>query len=236
MIRTAVILAGGMGTRLGQVIQDIPKPMAPVAGIPFIEYLFRYVASEGIKKVIISTGYKADVIENHYGDNFDGLKLIYAHETEPLGTGGGLANAFSFIPEMEPIVVLNGDTYFPVDLFSMYRFHMTCNADFTLAARRVFDLSRYGTLHVNEENRVVAFREKGQPGEGLVNGGVYILSPDLLSRLKLSEKFSLEHDLLQKHVDKINICAYFSDAYFIDIGIPEDYYRADKELPNLTRK
>jgi len=234
MIKEAIILAGGFGTRLRPVISDLPKPMAPVNGKPFLHYLLSYLRHSGIEKAVLSVGYMAEKIEAHFGKNYSGIAIGYARENEPLGTGGGIRLAMEQCAGAQALV-LNGDTFFNVPLGQFSEAHLNHAADATLALRKVHDGSRYGTIET-QESRIVSFREKnpGAKGEALINGGVYALRKDVFFELTEANKnFSIEQDFFAQYANKLWLQAFPSDAYFIDIGIPEDYARAQKEFADL---
>ncbi|WP_152395469.1 nucleotidyltransferase family protein [Paenibacillus guangzhouensis] len=225
----AIILAGGFGTRLQSAVNDVPKPMAPINGQPFLTYLLKYLLKYDIRSVLLSTGYKHEVIEDYYGSCFQGvMRLEYSVEKEPLGTGGAIAQSMRYTTE-EDIIVINGDTFFNVDLKEMMLFHRTQAGEMTMALKPMSDFERYGKVdHVN--NRVVKFQEKQYTSFGDINGGVYILNRSIFNGCNLEKTFSFETDFLQKHLQRIQVNSYIADEYFIDIGIPEDYYKAQSEL------
>ncbi len=225
----AVILAGGLGTRLKQVINDLPKPMAMVNGKPFLHYLFVYLTQQKVKRAIVSVGYKAFVIESFFGDKYLDVEITYSREDEPLGTGGGIKKAFEHIDKSA--FVLNGDTFFDVDLADLEKFHTENNADLSLALKPMQNFDRYGTVETNG-TRVTSFQEKKFVANGLINGGVYLLNKHLLSEVA-GEKFSFEKEILESKVREKNFCGKVFDNYFIDIGIPQDYARAQEEFKTL---
>ncbi|MRR54803.1 MAG: D-glycero-D-manno-heptose 1-phosphate guanosyltransferase [Deltaproteobacteria bacterium] len=227
----AVVLAGGLGTRLKGRVPNLPKPMAPVAGRPFLEYLLDRLAGAGVHEVILSVGYRWQAIADHFGEEYRGMRLRYAVEVEPLGTGGALAHALNGEGD-EPVLVLNGDTLLTVDYSELFFWFLAELAEVGMVLRRVPDAARYGSVVVRD-GRVAEFLEKGCSGPGLINAGVYLLKPAIFSRLGLSGRFSLEVDLLQRHREELSPLAFITDAYFIDIGIPEDYDRAQRELQTL---
>ncbi len=231
MINEAIILAGGLGTRLKGVINDIPKPMAPINGRPFLEYVFRYLNRFPIEKVILAVGYKHEEIELVFGNEFHGISLEYAIETEPLGTGGAIANALKMATG-DGIFLLNGDTFFDVNLEALYTHHQLSGSQLTLSLKPMQNFDRYGTVEL-KGTQIVAFNEKKPVKKGLINGGVYVLNKGLLSNSRLPTKFSFEKEIMEQGVMQFDMQAYFSDGYFIDIGIPEDYQRAQQELPTF---
>ena len=230
MINEAIILAGGFGTRLNTISSEIPKAMAPVNGRPFLEYLLDYLASQGIESAILSTGYLAGRIEEHFGKSYHGISLAYNREEEPLGTGGGIFSSMKLAASENPLI-LNGDTLFRVDIVEMYRLHLERRSDITIALRQVADASRYGSVITDGRSRIRIFREKeGKEEPGLVNGGVYIMRRSLLSELDLPEKFSLEDDLFRPATQMLELYGFESQGYFIDIGTPGDYEKAGRDL------
>lgn len=230
MIKEAVILAGGFGTRLQSVVKDLPKPMAPVNGRPFLTYILDYLIDYNYTKVVLSVGYLHEKIEKHFGTKYKSLQISYAVETEPLGTGGAIAYAMTFC-ESENILILNGDTLFKADLSGFEQFHTKCHSLLSIILRHVNDTSRYGSVNMDENGRILNFTEKNNTsGEGLINGGIYLINKELINKLTLPQKFSFEKDVMEKFVHEMPFHALTSDAYFIDIGIPEDYARAQKEL------
>ena len=229
---TAVILAGGMGTRLRSVISELPKPMAPIRNRPFLAYLLDYLRSYGIQEVVLSIGYLGEKIQEYFGTAYRGIQIRYVVEKEPLGTGGAVRKAAESLAPDQPFWLLNGDSSFEVDLHLLYHCFESRQADIVLALRRMYNQSRYGLVDVDGEQRVQAFLEKQPFEEGLINGGIYLLRPNVLNQLQLPEKCSFERDVLEAHVNNLAIYGQEQAAYFIDIGIPEDYQRAQDELPN----
>lgn len=227
----AVVLAGGRGTRLRERVADLPKPMAPVAGRPFLEYLLGWLARCGVRRVVLSVGYKAEVIEAHFGAHWNGVALAYAHEDQPLGTGGAIAHAVSGAGDA-PVLVLNGDTLLRVDCAALVNWYAREPAPVAMVLRQVDDVARYGAV-MFDGDRVTGFTEKGGAGPGLINAGAYVVQPAVFERFGLSGAFGFETDLLQRHCAELRPRAYVTDAYFIDIGIPDDFDRAQRELPAL---
>lgn len=225
----AIVLAGGLGSRLRERVPDLPKPMAPVAGRPFLEYVLDILIAGGIREIILSVGYRADVIMQHFGDDYNNVAMSYAVETEPLGTGGAIAHALRGQGK-EPVLVLNGDTLLNIDYAELIRWYAQSPTQVAMVLREVPDVARYGSVLLSEM-RVSGFVEKGKTGRGLINAGVYIINPEVFDDFGLSGKFGFEDDLLQVFCDSLLPRAFITDAYFIDIGIPDDYERAQKELP-----
>lgn len=224
MTEEAIILAGGLGTRLRSVINDIPKPMAPIHNKPFMEYLLTYLNQFKIKKVVFSAGYKYQYIFDYFGDNYKGIRLLYAIEDKPLGTGGGIRNAMDQINN-DSFFLLNGDTYYEVDMVNLFNLHTEQKADITLSLKPMRNFTRYGTVKV-KGTEVIEFRAKRFTKRGLINGGVYVVNRSVFSRYSQKERFSFEKEILQFMCKNLNFHGYVSEAHFIDIGIPEDYEKA----------
>ncbi len=231
----AIVLAGGFGTRLKKLGLDIPKPMVEVGGRPFLEYILLYLRYHGVERVILSVGYKKEVIKEHFGSLFRGMWVDYAEEEQPLGTGGGIRRAMTLCRE-EQVWVLNGDTFFEVDLPAMFAFHKGEKALVTLAGKKMKKPGRYGLIRYNAQMRIREFREKDPAAEeGVINGGVYLIDRTRFLEKPLPEAFSMEHDFLEPYVAKEKFMLYLSDGYFIDIGIPEDLERARHDS-NIFKK
>ena len=229
MIKEAIILAGGLGTRLRAAIPDMPKPMAPIGGKPFLWYVLEYLHQSGIRKVVISVGHLHETIINQFGNKYKNTRIDYAVETEPLGTGGGIKLALSYTRDAE-VAIINGDTFFPVPLAEMYDYHRKMKASLTIALKPMDDYERYGSVVV-EQGRILRFEEKKPTEFGYINGGIYIARRHLFKETKLDAKFSFETDFLEKESNRMIFAGFVCDQYFIDIGIPEDYQRAINELP-----
>ncbi|EAK0419200.1 D-glycero-D-manno-heptose 1-phosphate guanosyltransferase [Campylobacter jejuni] len=212
----AIILCGGLGTRLKSVIKDIPKPMAPINDKPFLEFIFEHLKKQGIKEVILAVSYKYEVIKEYFKDEFLDIKIKYSIEKEPLGTGGAIKEALKFIKN--EVYVLNGDTFFNVDLSKL----KLNGSKICLALKQMNDFDRYGTVELDSKNYIKLFKEKEFKKQGLINGGIYLLNKDIFNDFDLQEKFSFE-EFLQENYEKLKAKAYIFDGYFIDIGVPEDY-------------
>lgn len=230
----AIILAGGKGTRLKSVIQDIPKPMASIGNAeleskPFLEIILDHLYNYGFKRIVLSVGYKWEIIQEHFKEEYRGMQIEYAIEKTPLGTGGAIKAAAQKFRE-EPFFVFNGDTLFRADLWEMEKTYLTTRPDMVIGLKPMQDFSRYGTVQINKEHKITAFNEKKYCEKGLINGGVYLLDNNFIEKNNLPEKFSFEKDVLENLVSSSNFVAVISDSYFIDIGIKEDYIKASKEL------
>ncbi len=229
--KEAIVLAGGLGTRLKGVISDIPKPMAPVYNQPFLKYIFDYLIEQGIERVILSVGYKYEVIKRFFGERYLSLELIYSVEKTPLGTGGGMRLAIDYL-KLDYVFIINGDTFFDVNLKDMERFSVLNNSDLCLALKPMKEFDRYGSVVLGAD-KILSFKEKQWVEEGLINGGVYHVRSNFFDGFSSGEKFSFEQDLMEKQVGKKNISGFISDTYFIDIGIPEDYKQANIDFKNF---
>lgn len=225
----AIILAGGKGSRLQSVVSDIPKPMAPIGDLPFLEYMLNYLISQKIKHVILSVGYKWKTIYEYFGDRYKTISLSYTVEEKPLGTGGGIKFALEKA-EGNDIYILNGDTFFDVKLADLSEFYFAHQSDMAITVKKKTNFSRYGTVEL-DVCKVIAFNEKQPLKSGLINGGVYLIKKDIFESFELPEHFSFETDFMEKHLPSLKICAMHNSEYFIDIGIPSDYEKAKKELP-----
>jgi D-glycero-alpha-D-manno-heptose 1-phosphate guanylyltransferase len=221
----AIILAGGFGTRLRSVVSDLPKPLAPVGGRPFLAILLDQLVAQGFKHVVLSVGYKHELIQQAFGNKYQNLTLSYAVEEVPLGTGGAICLAASLCKTTE-VFVLNGDSYVDLDFAAMRGAHRACRAQLSICAVTVPEAGRYGCVQI-EADRIVGFSEKGTAGPGLINAGVYLFAPSLVVNANLPKAFSVERDFLMARLHQLSPLAFVVDGLFIDIGVPEDYARAD---------
>lgn len=231
----AIVLVGGFGTRLKSVVSDLPKPMAPIDNKPFLAYLLQYLQQQGVTEVILTIHYMGEKIRDYFKNEFASLKIHYVEETESLGTGGAIVNALNHYKFDEPVIILNGDTFVKIDYQRMYQEHLNTEAEFTMALSAVEDCARYGNV-ITDNGYVTRFAEKGKAGPGNINAGVYVIKPGVFRRFKLPQKFSIESDFLLPYIKQIKPRAFATEQYFIDIGIPDDYARACKELPMIAEK
>lgn len=227
----AIILAGGFGTRLQSVISDIPKPMAPVGKYPFLYYILKWLEKNKINRVILSVGYKWESIYEEFGKHFNSIELGYSIEDSPLGTGGGISLAMNKI-RGDNFFIINGDTFFDIELDELLSFHRDNCYDFSLVLKPMKNFERYGTVELVEGNKIIRFNEKLPKKEGLINGGIYLANNCISKYFPTKEKFSFENDFMEKTLTKLSFGGIIKDRYFIDIGIPEDYNKAQMELPN----
>ncbi len=236
----AIVLAGGLGTRLKGRLKGVPKPMAPVAGRPFLEILLDQIRRAGCSHAILSVGYLHEVIEEHFGAAWAGISIDFAVEHVPLGTGGGIRAALAHAAE-ENLLVLNGDTFLQADYAAMMRFHRARAVQLTMAVTRQPDIARYGGVLLDanpdanpdanlDASRVVGFEEKGRSGPGWINAGAYVVRRDIEWPANVAEEFSFERDFLAPGISRLAPAAYKVDGFFLDIGVPEDLDRAQTEL------
>ena len=230
MILEAIVLAGGKGTRLQSMVSDVPKPMAVIRGRPFLDYLLKWLELNAISRVILSVGYKGDIIQTHYGESYGVIKIDYCTEDLALGTGGAIKKALRLCRYLNPVVI-NGDTFFNIDLSVLRNHHINSSAEITIAVKEMRDFDRYGTVIVRD-GIVVSFCEKKPTEHGYINAGIYSIKRDIFERFDLPDKFSFETDFLNSH--SLKVCAAKFDDSFIDIGTPEDYLSAQELVPQLV--
>jgi D-glycero-alpha-D-manno-heptose 1-phosphate guanylyltransferase len=229
IIHEAIVLAGGMGTRLKDAVPDLPKCMAPINGIPFITYLIKHLQAEGIQRFVFALGYRSEMIEGYLQANRSWINASCSIEEKQLGTGGAIQKAMK-ITTSENVLIVNGDTLFKANIHAVANLHDVTNAICTLALKPMNDSSRYGSVRIDEHQQVTGFGEKNTHGKGLVNGGVYLLNRQQWDANNWPETFSFETDFLQKKYRSQKLIGIVQDEYFIDIGIPEDYAKAQTEL------
>jgi len=229
MAKEALILAGGFGTRLKSIVNEIPKPMALIKDLPFLSYLLEQLHKYKFDKIILAAGYKSEVIESYFGTSYKSIKLVYSVEDKPLGTGGAISKAMGLI-QSDYCIILNGDTFFEVDLEDMEKMFRQSNSGLMVALKPMVNFDRYGAVVIGSK-KIVSFNEKKFCANGLINGGIYIVNKNWFEEKSIGEVFSFEKDILEKLVSKDKITYYISEGYFIDIGVPEDYIRASEELP-----
>jgi NDP-sugar pyrophosphorylase family protein len=219
----ALILAGGAGTRLKSVLGELNKPMAPIAGRPFLEYLLLRLKKYEIDEVTLCVGYKADLIQSYFdtGERW-GVRVSYSHETEFLGTAGALKLAEVYIHE-EECFVMNGDSLFATDLNALLHYHRAKKARATLALAQVENTRRYGSVSLNEAGQIVSFIEKRESAEdGMINAGIYVFAREVFAMIPPGQPVSLEQDILPGLIGR-SLYGLPSSGYFVDIGLPADY-------------
>ena len=223
----AVVLAGGLGTRLAHIVPDRPKPMAPVAGKPFLEFILEELVRNGVNHIILAVCYRSEIITGYFGTGFRGVPIEYSVETSPLKTGGAIKKAISLCRE-ERVLIVNGDTFYQIPLKEMHWFAEKSHKAVVIAAKEMTDFSRYGCMDIGENGLITRFREKEFCHRGYINGGIYDMKKTVLERYP--EIFSLEEDAFPQLLKQKEIMAFPSEGYFIDIGIPEDYRRAQEDF------
>lgn len=230
---SAVILAGGLGTRLRSAVPDLPKPMAPIGARPFLEHQLDYWIKQGVGHFVLSVCYRHEAIVGHFGNSYKGADLEYVIEETPLGTGGGLLLAAEKVSQSEPFLLLNGDTYFAVDLHALIEFALANDADWCFSLFRTHEEGRYMGMDISPQGRIISLKSgTGRPGR-LANGGVYLVNPRALIRERFSpgDKVSLEDDIFPTAMALgQRLMGMEFPGIFIDIGVPEDYHRAPSLL------
>lgn len=231
----AIILAGGFGTRLQTIVKDVPKPMASISGKPFLYWLISYLQKNGVTKFVFSLGYLHYVVEDYLAANFsDTINYKCVIEDTPLGTGGAIKLCIKEI-EDEKVLIVNGDSFFNLDIQAFAKNHILTNADCSIALKPMTNFDRYGSVELDNENRVLSFKEKQFCISGLINTGLLLFNKEifLLKTAHLPPNFSYEKDFLEPNISSLNVRGYIAADYFIDIGIPDDYHKADKEIKNI---
>lgn len=237
---TAIILAGGLGTRLRSVVPDLPKPMAPVNGRPFLSYLMDYWIGQSVSRIILSVGYKSHAIQDYYGSRYRHAELAYSVEKTPLGTGGGLLLALRQLQGSDDFLVLNGDTFFAVEFDAFREYQKRTGTDMTMALLDVADNDRYGGVSMDQDGRIVSLdTSRGDAANGRVNGGAYLMKRNLFDNYignDLPKKCSLEDDIFPALLNSgKHMVGYLSSGRFIDIGVPEDYRRSASLLAEVAQ-
>lgn len=224
----AIILAGGFGTRLSHIVLDVPKPMAFVNERPFLEYILNYLIDNGIKHIILAIGYKGNIIQDYFGDNYKGVSITYSTEDTPLGTGGAIKKALSYCNN-DSVFIINGDTYYNVDLNLMEQFNNIKKSNLTIAVKTMHNFDRYGSVIIKND-MIMEFKEKKKTVSGKINGGTYLINKSILDRIEY-ESFSFEKLVLESGM--VDLYVFESDGYFIDIGVPDDYYKAQEDFSDV---
>lgn len=229
---SAVILAGGLGTRLRSAVPDLPKPMAPINGRPFLEHQLDYWINQGVSRFVLSVGYRHEAITGHFGAHYKGVEIEYAIEDQPLGTGGGLLLAVEKLDQDKPFLLLNGDTYFEADWNALDVFAVEHEADWCFSLFETSERGRYMGIEMSAQGRITLLKSGVEQGPRLANGGVYWVHPRALSEdWRSGERLSLEDDLFpQALAAGRRILGIEFRGTFIDIGVPDDYHRASSLL------
>lgn len=226
-----IILAGGLGTRLRHLLDNVPKPMAPVNDQPFLAYIFNYLKNQDCKRVILSVGHLNESIKTYFGHEYLGIEIVYAIENTPLGTGGAIRLAMEQV-QTNAAFIMNGDTFFNIDLLAMEGQHFFNKNELTIAIKEMHEFDRYGTVNISDD-RIVSFEEKKPLETGYINAGTYLLNKNEFLKINWPEKFSFEKDFLEKYTAAIKMIPFYSDGYFIDIGVPEDYRKVQRDFKTL---
>jgi NDP-sugar pyrophosphorylase family protein len=225
-----VILCGGEGRRLKDIIGDIPKPMARIGHVPFLELLISYLRSQGFRRFILCTGYRSKAIKDYFKDRGDGV--LISEERVPLGTAGAIKHAQGLI-QSDPFVVINGDSFCKVDFRGLIGFHRSKGAVACMVLCPGVKGDDYGRVTVSEGGRILRFKEKpqGATGEALVNAGVYVFGKGVLKLIPTGEDYSAERDLFPKMGH--DLYGYIVNERHIDIGTPQRYEEAKEVLLSL---
>ncbi|MCK4997939.1 MAG: nucleotidyltransferase family protein [Anaerohalosphaera sp.] len=230
---TAVILVGGLGTRLRSVVSDRPKVLAEVCGRAFLSYLLDQIETAGIRRAVLCSGYMADMIKDTFGTSYGRLELCYSIEATPLGTGGALRFAEPFLGS-DAVLVLNGDSYIDVDLNKFIDWYFEKKMQVGLLLTKVDDTSRYGRVCIDQQGHIVDFKEKGELAEpGLINAGIYLIERPIIDLIPENKTFSLEKELFAS-IDSTKIFGFYTEGKFIDIGTPQSYASAEHFFGGLT--
>ena len=227
----AVILVGGLGTRLRPLTDRTRKDMLPLVDRPQLAYTFEHLRRFGVPRAIVSCGYLPAQIQEHFGDRYGDLRLEYRVEHEPLGTGGAIRFAAEGIDE--PFFALNGDSLRETDLHAMVEFHRARRTSATILLTPVEDPSRYGLVRVHPDGRVLTFLEKPRPEEidtNLINAGLYVLEPDVLDLIPPGRPVSIEREVFPQLVEQQAVCGVALPGYWLDVGTPEAYLQAHRDV------
>lgn len=230
----AIILAGGLGTRLRSVINEQPKTLAPVAGKPFLYWLILFLQQQGVTNFIFSLGYLHEQVETFLVEQFPSLNYQTIVENEPLGTGGAIKLCLNFCDD-EDILLVNGDTFFELNIATFYKKFIDTSSDCSIALTPMQHFDRYGSVSITDKNIITEFNEKKYCESGLINTGLVLFKKSIFEAKtnSLSEKFSFEKDFIECNISILKVTGYIASGYFIDIGIPEDYQRAQIEIEQL---
>ncbi|MDI9338079.1 MAG: nucleotidyltransferase family protein [Alphaproteobacteria bacterium] len=232
-IKEAIILAGGLGTRLQAVVKEQPKCLASIAQQPFLSYQINYLLKQGIERFIFALGYKKEQVINFIHENYAHLDVEFSEELTPLGTGGAIIKALQLTKNTD-VLILNGDSYFNINLTNFYHLYQLKEAKLALALKPLCNFERYGRVEINSNNKITNFYEKNPCAKGLINGGIYILNKFYIKQFSFQTIFSIEKDFFEMQYMNISIYGFCFDDYFIDIGIPDDYFKFENDILNKT--
>jgi len=223
-----IILAGGFGKRLQETVGAIPKPMAPVNNRPFLDYLLDFLIINKANSVIFSVYYKYDLIKNHYGSSYKGMTISYSIDNTELGTGGAIKNAL-FMAHDDHVFIINGDTYFNVNLSYLFKEHVANNNDITLSLKPMSKFDRYGFVETDSNGYVLSLKEKKYRDYGEIDGGIYLIKRNVFASFENKNRFSF-NEFIMNNINNLQVGSLLFDELFIDIGTPEDYKKAQKIL------
>ena len=226
-----IILVGGKGTRLRSLVSDRPKPLADVNGKPFIEYIMDYLLQQGASHFILATGFMKKTFRTHFGDSYNEIPISFSEEESPLGTGGAIVKAQALLQENKPFFIVNGDTFFPIDLGQLQNFALASDSDIAIALCRANENGRYGAAKLNKENEIQLEKNAAAKGD-LANGGICVLTRQIHTNLVFFQKpMSFETDLLPSLKDDgYKITGLPFGEYFIDVGTPQDYLKFSRDF------
>jgi len=233
MKTSAILLVGGMGTRLMPLTSKTPKPMLQVAGVPFTEHQIRKAAQAGISEIVLATSYKAELFEPYFGDGAKfGIKIKYAVEESALGTGGGIRNAAALLDDCDQVVIFNGDVLSGHDLAAQIQSHINNSADVTLYLTKVEDARAYGCVELLADNQVKSFLEKMEnPVSNLINAGCYIFNRKVIDQIPANQVVSVERDTFPSFLSSgVKVYGYLDNSYWLDIGNPQALVKASTDL------
>lgn len=224
-MKTCIVLAGGLGTRLSHLIPDLPKCLAPVGPQPILKYILDHLIEQKIEKFIFSLGYRGSHVMDYLDEHFPNLDKFYVVEDQPLGTGGAIRKSIDHCTSLN-VLVINADTYYPVELNRLYKFYEEKSPHLCICLKPIIQPDRYGTVDLDPDGKILMFKEKLIQTYGLINGGIYLINVDWFKQNFNESVFSFEKDVLEKYYPLSDFYGLVSDACFIDIGIPEDYNKA----------
>jgi mannose-1-phosphate guanylyltransferase len=233
MKTSAILLVGGMGTRLMPLTSKTPKPMLQVAGVPFTEHQIRKAAQAGISEIVLATSYKAELFEPYFGDGKKfGIKIKYAVEESALGTGGGIRNAAALLEDCDQVVIFNGDVLSGHDLSAQIQSHINNKADVTLYLTKVEDARAYGCVELLADNQVKSFLEKMEnPVSNMINAGCYIFNRKVIDQIPANQVISVERDTFPSFLNSgVKVYGYLDNSYWLDIGNPQALVKASADL------
>lgn len=231
-MREVIILAGGQGTRLKSITKNIPKCLVKVNEKEFLSYVLKSLENYNYDKIILALGYGQNQIRKFIDLNYSHLNVIYSIENKPLLTGGAVRLASEQI-ESDSFLILNADTFHNIDLDLLTNYHYSKNSDVTIALKPMNNFNRYGAVEFDKNNQVIKFREKENMSFGYINTGYIHVKKKVLLDFDIGVPFSFENNFLKEYVDKIKILSFIDDSYFIDIGVPEDYKKANEDFKIL---